>query len=166
MSLLFAAIGATLTALLEVTVVPYLAVGDAKPHPVLVIGVIWTIAAGIDRGVVWAFVGGLFLDALTGRPLGASAFSLLIAVGAARILMQPLGRLRTLLPVVAVPILSLLYSMLLFVLISATRPDITVADPIGRFISGAIYDGVLGLLIGPLAISIHDRRAATERVDW
>jgi rod shape-determining protein MreD len=75
MSLLFAAIGATLTALAEVTVVPYLAVGDAKPHLVLVIGVIWTIAAGIDRGVVWAFVGGLFLDALTGRPLGASAFS-------------------------------------------------------------------------------------------
>jgi hypothetical protein len=56
--------------------------------------------------------------------------------------------------------------MLIFVLISATRPDIAVADPIGRFISGAIYDGVLGLLIGPLAISIHDRRAAVERVDW
>lgn len=166
MSLLFAAIGATLTAVIEVTVVPYLAVGDAKPHPVLVIGVIWTIAAGIDRGIVWAFVGGIFLDALTGRPLGASAFSLLIAVGAARVLMQPLGRLRTLLPIVAVPILSVLYSMLIFVLLSATRPDINVADPLATFFPGAIYDGVLALLIGPLAISIHDRQAAVERVDW
>ena len=31
---------------------------------------------------------------------------------------------------------------------------------------GAIYDTVLAALIGPLAISIHDRRVQTERVDW
>jgi hypothetical protein len=29
-----------------------------------------------------------------------------------------------------------------------------------------VYDGVLALLIGPLAISIHDRRAVVERLEW
>jgi len=166
MSLLFAAIGATLAALFEVTVVRYLAVGSAQPHPVLVIGVIWTIAAGVDGGVVWAFVGGLFLDALTGRPLGVSAFALLAAVGGAVALLQPLARLRALAPIVAVPLLSLAYSMLIFALISATHPAITVADPLGAFTSSAVYDGILAILIGPLAVSIHDRRAAVERVEW
>ena len=70
MSLLFAAIGATVTALLETTLGPYLTVGNANVHPVLVVAVIWTIAAGIDSGIVFGFVGGLVLDILLGRPLG------------------------------------------------------------------------------------------------
>ena len=77
MSFLLAAIGATVTALLETTLASssYLTVGNANLHPVLVIGVIWTIAAGIERGIVFAFVGGLTLDVLLGRPIGASAFA-------------------------------------------------------------------------------------------
>ena len=103
MSLLFAAIGATVTALVEATLAQYIKVGDAAPHPVLVGGVIWTIAAGIDRGITWAFVGGLVLDSLLGRPLGVSAFALLAAVGGAALIAQPFPRLRLVAPVVAVP---------------------------------------------------------------
>ena len=113
MSLLLAAIGAMITALVEVTVGPYIAVGSASPHPVLVGGVIWTIAAGIDRGITWAFVGGLVLDSLIGRALGTSAFALLVAVGSAALVAQPFPRLRLLVPVGAVPILRLVTSRLL-----------------------------------------------------
>jgi rod shape-determining protein MreD len=166
MSLLFAAIGATVTALLETTLGPHLTVGNANVHPVLVVGVIWTIAAGIERGIVFAFVGGLVLDILLGRPLGASAFALLIAVGGAALIAQPLPRLRPLTPIVAVPILSLVHSVLIYVLSSAGQGPGTVADPIALFIPGAIYDGLLGLLVGPLTVSIHDRRAVVERLEW
>ena len=107
MSLLFAAIGATVTALVEVTLAPYITMGDAAPHPVLVGGVIWTITAGIDRGITWAFVGGLVLDSLIGRPLGVSAFALLASVGGAALIAQPFPRLRLVAPVVAVPVLSI-----------------------------------------------------------
>jgi len=166
MSLLFAAIGATVTALVEVTLVPYVMVGDAGPHPVLVGGVIWTIAAGIDRGITWAFVGGIVLDALLGRPLGASAFALLIAVGGAALIARPFARLRLLAPIIAVPILSLVYSLVLFAITSATEPGISVSNPIQLFIPSAIYDTVLAAVIGPLAIALHDRRHPAERVDW
>jgi rod shape-determining protein MreD len=166
MSLLFAAIGATVTALLESTLPQYLSVGNANLHPVLVIGVIWTIAAGFERGVVWAFVGGLVLDILLGRPLGASAFALLVAVGGATLIAQPLPRLRTLAPIVAVPVLSLVHSLLIFILTSSGLGSGAIADPISLFVPAAVYDGVLGLLLGPLVVSIHDRRAVVERVDW
>jgi hypothetical protein len=36
----------------------------------------------------------------------------------------------------------------------------------GLLLPGAIYDAILGMFIGPLAVMLHDRRAATERVDW
>lgn len=167
MSLLFAAIGATVAALLEASLAPELrvqvdATAFATLHPVLVLAVIWTIAAGFERGIVVAFVGGLTLDILLARPLGASAFALLVAVGGATLILQPLSRLRTLAPIVAVPVLSLVNSILVYIL-TASGP---VADPIGLFAPSAIFDGILGLVVGPLVVSIHDRRTQVERVDW
>lgn len=166
MSLLLAAIGATVIALVEVTLAPYITVGDAGPHPVLVGGVIWTITAGIDRGITFAFVGGLVLDSLLGRSLGTSAFALLVAVGAAAVIAQPFPRLRLVAPIVAVPILSFGYSVLILALTSATQPGLVAGDPATLFLPGAIYDGVLGMFLGPLVISLHDRYATTDRVDW
>lgn len=166
MSLLFAAIGATVTALVEVTLGEYLKVAGVTPHPVLVGGVIWTIAAGIDRGITWAFVGGLVLDSLIGRPLGVSAFALLAAVGGAALIAQPFPRLRLVAPVVAVPVLSLVNSVLIMSLTAAARPGADVADPLSLLIPGVIYDGIIGMFVGPLAVMLHDRRTATERLEW
>lgn len=165
MSLLLAAIGATVTAVLEVTLAAYVRVGNANPHPVLVLGVIWAIAAGLDVGVVWAFVGGLALDALASRPLGSSAFVLLVAVGGARLLAQPFARLRLVAPVIAIPILSIVTSLLLLV-ISAGADSPTPADPLSLVIPGAVYDAVLGLILGPLIVSTHDRQMPAERMEW
>lgn len=166
MSLLFAAIGAVITALAEVTFGLYDAVGSATPHPVLVGGVIWTIAAGIDRGLTWAFVGGLVLDSLLGRPLGVSSFSLLVAVGGASLVAQPFPRLRLIAPIVAVPIMSIVYSGLLLGLTAAAQQTGIPHDPLTLITPAALYDGVLGLFIGPLVVTLRDRRAAAERPDW
>jgi rod shape-determining protein MreD len=166
MSLLFAAIGAVLAALAEVTLGTYVAVGSATPHPVLVGGIIWTIAAGIDRGITWAFVGGLALDSLLSRPLGVSSFAMLVAVGGATLIAQPFPRLRLVAPIVAVPLMSLVYSTVLLGLTAAVQQTALVRDPLTLLTPGALYDSILGLFIGPLAISFHDRRAVTERVDW
>ena len=166
MSLLLAAIGATVIALVEATLAPYIAVGDAGPHPVLIGGVIWTIAAGIDRGITWAFVGGIVLDSLLGRSLGTSALALLVAVGAAALVAHPFPRLRLVAPIVAVPILSFGYSVLILALTSATQPGLASPDPVRLLLPGAMYDAILGMFLGPLIVTLHDRRVVTERVDW
>lgn len=166
MSLLLSAIGATVVAVLDVTLGQYLAIGSAQPHLILVLGVIWSIAAGIERGIAWAFVGGLVLDALLGRPLGATALALLVAVGGAQLIVQPLARVRLIAPIVAVPILSLVYSMLILVLGSTGQGTGIVGDPISLFAPGTIYDTVLAVILGPLIVSTHDRRLPVERVDW
>ena len=166
MGLLFAAIGATVAALLEASLVPYIAAGNAAPHPVLVGGVIWTIAAGIDRGITWAFVGGLVLDSLLGRPLGGSAVALLLAVGGAALIARPFPRLRLVAPIVAVPILSIAYSMVQLGLTIAVQPGFSFPDPIGNFLPDALYDGLIGMFVGPLVITLRDRRTVVERADW
>jgi rod shape-determining protein MreD len=166
MSHLLAAVGATAAALVEHSLVPYLGVGGAHPHPVLVFGVIWTIAVGLESGLTWAFVGGIALDSFASRPLGISAFALLLCLGGASVIGRSFIRIRPLAPIIAVPILSLVNSMILFALLAAIRPPVTVADPVAAFMPGAAYDAVLGMLFGPLAVSIRDRRNLEERMDW
>jgi hypothetical protein len=74
-----------------------------------------------------------------------------------------LARLRVVSPIVAVPILSVVGSLLLMVLTSAGASSVGAT---GVLIPGAIYDGVLALVLGPLIISAHDRRQPVERLDW
>ena len=166
MTLLLAAVGATVTALLELSIGSYMRVGTSQPHLVLVLGVIVTIAVGLEAGLAWAFIGGLVLDVLAQRPIGSTAFALLFCVGGAFVLSRLFARLRPAVPIPATFLLSLLYSMILFVAFNALRATIPVADPAAAILPGAVYDAVLAALIGPLSVTIHDRRAEVERVDW
>jgi len=54
----------------------------------------------------------------------------------------------------------------LFAAFNALRSPIHVADPFAAVLPSIVYDTILAALIGPLAISIHDRRAEVERMDW
>ena len=166
MTLLLAAVGAVVTALLELTVGPYLRIGDATPNLVLVFAVVVTIAVGLEAGLVWAFVGGLALDVIAQRPLGSSSFALLLCVGGASILARSFARLRPIVPIGAVFVLSIGYSMILFLTFGALGAPLPVADPLSTVLPSAVYDAVLAAIVGPLVIAVHDRRIDQERVDW
>ncbi len=164
MSLFFAAIGATAAALLEV--LPYFGIGEAHTHPVLVFGIIWLVAVGLDRALVWALVGGIVLDALAARPFGMSTFALLLAFGGAQVLARTLIRVRPLVPIIAVALLSGAYSLLELVLYGAIRAPIIVANPVDAVMPGVIYDVVVAILFGPLIVAIRDRYREQDRLDW
>src|SRR5687768_5353954 len=166
MTLLLAAVGAVVTALIELTVAPYLRVGSAQLHPVLVLAVIVTIALGLEDGLVWACVGGLALDVLAQRPLGSTAFTLLICVGGASVLARSFARVRPIVPIGAVLLLSVGYSMILFFTFGALGVPIPTADPVQTILPGAFYDAVFAVIVGPLTVAVHDRRIEQDRVDW
>jgi len=165
MQFTIAAAVAVVAALFEFTVVPYLKIGDAVPHPVLVFGVIWAIAGGLEVGLVWAFVGGLALDILGQRPLGSSAFSLLVAIGVASLVGGFFGRVRIVAPVIATAIASLIYSMLLLITTTALTTAPLSDTALAAVVPSAVYDVVLAAVFGPLAVAIALRRRE-ERVDW
>jgi rod shape-determining protein MreD len=166
MTLLLAAVGAVVTALLELTVGPYIRIGDATLHLVLVLGIVVAIAIGFEAGLTWAFVGGLALDVLAQRPLGVTAFAMLLCVGGAIFFARSFARLRPIIPIGAVFILSIGYTMILFVTFGALGGPLPIADPLAMAIPGALYDAVAAIIVGPLTIAIHDRRIEQERVDW
>ena len=63
-------------ALLQATLLPRFRVLGGQPDLVVVIVLAW---ASLDRereGMIWAFVGGVFLDLFSGAPLGVSSLAL------------------------------------------------------------------------------------------
>jgi rod shape-determining protein MreD len=166
MQLVIAAALAVVAALAEFTIVPYLRIGDAVLHPVLVFGVIWAIAGSLEASLVWAFVGGLALDILGQRPLGSSAFALLIAIGIAAIIGGILSRVRIVAPIVATAIASPVYTMLLLVATTVLTSAVLSSAAFDSVAPSAVYDVVLAAVVGPLAVAVVMRRQAAERVDW
>jgi rod shape-determining protein MreD len=166
MQLIIAAALAVAAALAEFTIVPYLTFGDAALQPVLVFGAIWTVVGGFEAGLVWAFVGGLALDVMSQRPLGASAFSLLIAIGVASLIGTALQRVRMIAPVVATAVASLVYSMVLL-LVTSLLNGAAIADGATAFVvPSAVYATIVALLVGPLSAAFVLRRRVADRVDW
>lgn len=166
MHLIIAAALAVVAALAEFTIAPYLKIGQAVPHPVLVFGVIWTVTGGLEAGLTWAFVGGLALDIIGQRPLGSSAFSLLVAIGVASLVGGSLGRVRIAAPVIATAIASVVYSMLLLVSTTALSTAPITDAALSAVIPSAVYDTILAAVFGPLAVAVVARRRESERVDW
>lgn len=163
MTLLVAAIAATVAAIVESTITQYLRVGTAQPHLVFVLAVISTVAVGLDSGLVWAFVGGVALDSLAQRPLGSTAFALLIVVGGTGFLARMLARIRPIVTIIATALLSLVYSMTLVLLFSVLRPPAALSDPLRIVVPSVLYDVVVAALLGPLIVSIRDRVSDEER---
>ena len=167
MSLPVAALGAVVAALLELSIVPYLRIGGAQPDLVLVLAIAWTIVAGLEGGLVWAFLGGLVIDVLAPRPLGSTAFSLLLCVGVAALLGWVLEPIRVAAPVIATFVLAILYAVVFLLVYGALRSPIAVPDPVGAILPRAIYDAAVAALIGPPTLWwLARRRPVRERIDW
>ena len=66
-------------ALIQTTLVSRINLLGARPNLMLLVVLIWTVMRGIDEGLIWAFVGGLILDLLSGGPLAGIALALLAA---------------------------------------------------------------------------------------
>jgi rod shape-determining protein MreD len=67
-----------LAAVAQSTVLPHVRVLGGAADLVLLLALSWTLAGDWRGGMVWAFVGGLCLDLLSGGPLGVATIGLVL----------------------------------------------------------------------------------------
>ena len=162
MTILAAALVALAAALVELSVGPHFGVADAHPHLVLVLGIIATRTIGPRVGLTWAFVGGLAIDVLAGRPLGVTAFALIVVSGAA--LLAPSDvRIRLPAAIALVPLCSVLSSALLTAALGILGTPIATPD-LGSLLVTTAYDTAVAIIVVPVAILAVDRRSRAGRV--
>lgn len=167
MNLPLAAAGATALALIELSVLPYIKIADLKPDLVLVVVVVVAAVFGLERAIGWAFVGGLLLDLLSAgpyRPLGATAFTLLVVAGltAAAIRFIPGGR-------AAVTIalgfaLAIVYHVLVLFFLSLR--GVTAEDPLTAIVPIAVLDAALAVPLVAAAVLLERRTQRQEGLGW
>ncbi len=98
-------------ALLQSTAANRLTIGNVKPDFVLLLLLVGTLLYGARAGLVWAFVGGLFLDVFSGGPLGSSSMALMAAVVVAGLGHTTFSRFNLLVPLFAAALGTLVYGL-------------------------------------------------------
>lgn len=137
-------------ALLQTTLVPALQVFNAVPNLVLLAVVGYTMEYGSQRGLIWAFIGGLWLDLLSGTPLGTSAIALLIVVAVIGLLSASLFRGHALIVALGGLLAGVLYGLITVGILSLLgRQTQWLEVIVGVILPNAVYDAILLPLLYP-----------------
>ena len=157
-------------ALLQGSVVPFIAVAGARPNVVVLAAASWAVAAGAREAVWWAFLGGVAADLLSGGPLGATAFAALIPVAAVGLQDDPL-RPRSIVSGALLVGIASLAAAVLYVIILAIAGTAVGDFPllVASAISTAIYNGVLAIATYPLSRMVRratEKQASLSRSAW
>jgi rod shape-determining protein MreD len=173
-----------IVAILQSTAAPRLTVSGVRPDLMLVSVVSWTLLAafrarelqyigeppslwrGINDGVVWGFVGGMFLDLLSGAPWGISALALMAAAMVVGILSVGIAGSAPILMIVVTPLGTFAYHLVFLIGIALTgRPVFWSMEVTRVILPGIVFNlaltPVIYLLLNPL-----NRQTERERLQW
>jgi rod shape-determining protein MreD len=131
-----------------------------------VVAVIATFVWSTEAGMTLAFVGGLMIDLLAPRPVGLTAFTLLVSTGIAAVLGRLIQRGLIVTPIVLIFVLTFVTDLLFLAMFAALRGRLDVGDPIQLILPGALYSTAVAVVLAPLAAALHKRFAERERVAW
>ena len=162
----FAAVGAGIAALLELTIASRYQIDGAQMLQIsLVFAIAVTLVYGFEEGMAWAFVGGMCLDLLAIRPLGATVFELLIAVALVTVAEPLLSRSRYLGCVIAVAAITPIFLVVSDVTTGLLRPP---APPLSlaTLVVASVANAVVAAIAAPIVIGIKRRAEQRQRVLW
>jgi rod shape-determining protein MreD len=150
------AAAATLAATVELAVAHALPADAARPHLVLIVVVTLALVSGLESTALAAVAGGAAVDVLAFRPLGLTAFALLLVGGATSAVAAPLtGMKRTVGLVAVVPATIVL--RLPAAVSSPTAVD--VVEAAWRMLPGAALDLILALPLVLVGLALRRRQA-------
>jgi rod shape-determining protein MreD len=148
-------------ALLQGTVVPFIAIAGLRPNLVVLVAACWSVAAGAREGVWWAFVGGVAADLLSGGPLGAQALAALVPValvGASDTSLRARSALTGALLVGAASLGAGLIYLVILALVGSVAGELPLL--LATVVGSAIYNGALAIATFPL---LQGLRRTTEK---
>lgn len=148
-----------IAAILQTTLLPQLQIRGGQADLIFMLVLSWTLLAGVEEGIVWALVGGVAGDLLSGMPLGTSALALVIVMFGIGSAAGEVGRGNLIVPPLAAALGTGIYQALLiglytvlgrpvpirYSLLNVTLPtlilDVILILPIFRLV-GALYEAV------------------------
>lgn len=145
---------------------PHLAVLGVKPDLVLLTVISWSLLRGAKEGMIWALVGGIGLDLLSGAPFGTSTVALVILSLVAGLGELSVFRTHIALPLISTLIATMAYDLFFMLLLYARGCSIAWTD---NLIKVVLPSTLLNVLLSPLvykALYWLHRRTGREEMAW
>ena len=154
------------TVIIQTTAMPHLTIMGVKPDLMLLMVISWSLLRGAQEGVIWALVGGMGLDLLSGAPFGTStvalvALSLLAGVGELSVF-----RTHIALPLIATLIATLAYDLFFLLLLHMQGCSIAWADSLIKVVlPSTLFNVLLAPFVYKALYWLH-RKTGREEMAW
>lgn len=152
--------------LVQSSVGPFITIAGVHPDLVLVGVIGWTLLRGPREGLVWAIIGGLCLDLLSGAPFGINSAALIITC---LLTGMAYGRIfggYLVIPLAVAFPLSLAYYLTYTLLLSVLNGPVTWLPTLSNVVLPAcLLNMVAMMLLFPLLRLLH-RRTGREELGW
>jgi hypothetical protein len=167
MSVLAPAVGAFLAAIFESSVLTQLQVGSIKPDLVFAMGIAVAMVLGFERGMTWAFVGGVTLDLLLpGRAFGSTTLALVLSTAAALLVARATWPPRVLVIAGTTFVLTLAYQVLLLGLLALTADVAFAGLSVAELLIVGLSNGAIAAATVVAVRALDLRFGEPERMAW
>lgn len=146
--------------IVQTVVAPRLMVWGVRPDLLLLAVVVWSLFNGSHSGIVWAFVGGLWMDILSGGPMGGSSLALIAASLATGIGHNRFFRNNPFVPLAAAIVGTLVYSLVYLGILTLVGHQLSFLETVIELVLPTmLYNSILMLLLTPLLYRWLERQA-------
>ena len=98
-----------LLAIAQSAVLPRFTIAGVAPQLAFVVALAWGLLRGLEEGLVWAFIAGLFVDLFSMAPLGLSSLAFMAGVAVPVLLQQVMPPRRLLVAVLMAMLGTIIY---------------------------------------------------------
>ena len=145
---------------------PYLTILGVKPDLMLLMVISWSLLRGSKEGMIWALVGGIGLDLLSGAPFGTSTVILVALSLVAGLVELSVFRTHIALPLIATLVATLVYDLFFLFLLYVRGYSIVWTDSLIKIV---LPSTLLNVLLSPFvyrALLWLHRKTGREEMAW
>jgi rod shape-determining protein MreD len=152
--------------ILQTTVMPHLSVLGVKPDLMLLMVISWSLLRGAEEGIIWALVGGIGLDLVSGAPFGTSTVALGVLSLVAGLGELSVFRTHIALPLIATLVATLAYDLFFLLLLYVRGCSMAWADSLIKVVlPSTLFNVLLSPFVYRALYWLH-RRTGPEEMAW
>jgi rod shape-determining protein MreD len=102
-------------AIVQIAVFPQFSFFPVDPSLPFLFALAWSLLSNVEEGVIWAFIGGMFMDIFTIAPVGGLALTYMASVFAVNIIRNLLPANRFLIPMISAAVATTIQQLLYYI---------------------------------------------------
>ncbi len=141
-----------LLGVIQASILARFPIAGVAPQLLFVVALGWGLVRGLEEGLVWAFVAGVFSDLFSIGPLGLSSLAFMVGVGVPLLLRQALPPRRLMVAILLAALGTLLYLIVYVLVLRVFGRSITLTGFAGLLPLALLH----ALLIAPVYVLLNN----------